>query len=96
MAFSGSRYTFSDSSVRVYAPNRSGVCGLSTSATCVYVGESNDIQRRLLEHLSETGTCITRWAPTSFVYERVEPGSRIARQNALIRELQPQCNERLS
>jgi len=88
-------YTFNDSSVRQNAQNRSGVYGLYIAAKWVYVGESNDIQRRLLEHLSETGTCIKRWAPTSFLYELVDAGSRVARQDALIRELDPECNRKL-
>jgi len=96
MAFSSTTgYTFSDASVRQNAPNRSGVYGLYTAGKWIYVGESNDIQRRLLEHLSETGTCIKRWAPTGFLYELVDVASRVARQNTLIRELDPECNRKL-
>lgn len=77
------------------APSRSDVYGLYTQTQWIYVGESNDIQRRLLERLAETNTCISRQAPTGFIYELVESASRIARQNALIRELTPACNQRL-
>ena len=90
-----SGYSFTDSSVRLNAPNRSGVYGLYTASKWVYVGESNDIQRRLLEHLAETGTCIKREAPGWFVYELVSSDARVRRQNELIRELRPVCNERL-
>ncbi len=88
-------YSFTDSSVRLNAPNRSGVYGLYAKDGWIYVGESNDIQRRLLEHLAETGTCISGQAPTGFIYELVESGSRVARENTLIRELAPACNQRL-
>lgn len=90
-----SGYSFTESSVKVNAASRSGVYGLYTQSRWIYVGETNDIQRRLLEHLAETSGCIKRHAPTGFVYELVESGSRVARQNALIRELIPACNERL-
>lgn len=85
---------FNDSYVRANAPNRSGVYGLYTQTQWFYVGESDDIQRRLLEHLSESGTCISRHAPTGFIYELAEASSRVARQNALIRELAPACNQK--
>jgi len=87
--------SFNELGIKTYAPTNSGVYAIYNSTTWIYIGESNDIQRRLLEHLGEYGTCIKRSAPTSFCYEIVAAPSRVQRQNGLIVELRPSCNQRL-
>ena len=87
-------YPFNQQGV-MQAPARSGVYALYTSQQWIYVGESNDIQRRLLEHLRGDNPCITRSRPTSFSYELCDENQRVARQNQLIVELRPTCNQML-
>jgi predicted GIY-YIG superfamily endonuclease len=86
-------YRFTKEAVERNAPERSGIYGLYRSKTWVYIGESDDIRRRLLEHLDEQGTCIKRYADLWFSYELYPAAGRAARQNALIRELKPVCNQ---
>ena len=87
-------FAFTQASIQDNAPAESGVYGLYKAKRWIYVGESDNIQQRLLEHVAETKTCIKRKAPASFVYLLVEAASRVVRQKALIRELHPACNRR--
>jgi predicted GIY-YIG superfamily endonuclease len=76
------------------APSASGVYAIYNSQRWIYVGESNDIQRRLGEHFAAQGTCIKDHAPAAFQYELVAAAQRVARQDALIVALNPACVER--
>ena len=89
-------YVFTESSVRTSAPDRSGVYALYNSQTWIYIGESGNVRERLLQHLGGDNECISRWNPPTFSYELVSADQRVARQNHLIRELNPACNQRLS
>ena len=86
---------FSWDAILSNAPNRSGVYGLFGSTGWIYVGESNDIQGRLLHHINETDTSIKRHGPTGFVFELSPEDQRVNRQKDLIRELDPPCNKTL-
>ncbi len=88
-----SSYPFTRKYIMRNAPYASGVYGLF-NAEWVYVGESEDIQRRLLEHLATDNPWVERLAPTSFTYELAEEEIRMGRQNQLIAELQPACNQK--
>ena len=55
----------------VSVPHSSGVYALYTAQKWVYVGESDDIQRRLVEHVTTADTYITRQQPTGFMFELV-------------------------
>jgi len=74
-------------------PSASGVYAIWRPNVWIYVGETNDLQRRLLEHFDGDSPCITRAAPTGFGFELVQANTRVARQNALIPELRPTCNQ---
>ena len=87
-------FTFSREGILLNAPNASG-CYALFHAGWVYFGESNDIQRRLLEHLNEAGSLILRNAPTGFAFELVAANQRVARQNALIAAYPTPCNQRM-
>jgi predicted GIY-YIG superfamily endonuclease len=93
MAFQNPGFLFNRASILQHAPSASGVYGLWTATSWIYVGESNDIQRRLLEHFNGDNVLITRAAPTSFGFELSGAFQRVARQNALILELRPFCNQ---
>jgi hypothetical protein len=88
-----SSYLFVRDSITKNAPHASGVYGLFSSAW-VYIGESEDIQKRLLEHLNGDNPCINRFAPTNFTYELSAAAMRVARQDQLIAEFHPSCNQR--
>jgi GIY-YIG catalytic domain len=79
-------------SIAVHAPSAPGVYALWNKDCWIYVGESSDVQRRLLEHLGARTECISRARPTAFGFELLDdPIARIARQSALIRDLMPIC-----
>ncbi len=73
-------------------PNTSGVYALWNQNQCIYVGETHDLQRRLLTHLQGDNDCIVRSGPTAFSFESVPAGLRGTRQSALIFQLRPICS----
>lgn len=94
--FASTRYErlrFDRASVLQSAPRESGVYGLF-SALWVYIGEAQDIQTRLLEHLAESDSCIAHYQPSSFAYELLDTDKRLARQAELSTKLQPLCRGR--
>lgn len=80
------------SSVRANAPAVSGIYGISNAREWIYIGQSDDIQAALLEHLREAGTSLMERRPTGFVFELCDPAGRPARQGRLILEYKPSCN----
>ena len=84
-------HSWTENSIRTNAPQASGVYAIYNTGW-IYVGESNDLQRRLLEHFGGDNLCITRAVPTGFVYELCDAAARMRRQAALIAELRPSCN----
>lgn len=74
-----------------HVPGASGVYAVWNENQCLYVGETQDLQRRLLAHLQGDNECITRSRPTAFSFEPVPAGLRGTRQNALIFQLRPVC-----
>jgi len=86
---------FNAASVQKDAPTCSGVYGLSNAREWVYIGETDNIKARLLEHLQERNAMLAERGPTGFSFELCPSPNRLARQNRLILELQPVCNLRL-
>jgi len=91
-------FQWTHQSILSYAPTASGVYAISNAQKWIYIGESGDIQARLLEHLNGDNACITRNAPTGFQFEVLSPSQRLARQDQLIVALVPVpvCNQRFS
>ena len=85
---------FLKAAVQAYAPNTSGVYGISNASEWVYIGEADDIQAALLAHLRQSGTPQMKRLPTGFVYELCDPAVRSSRQNRLVSEYEPSCNRR--
>ena len=83
---------FTAVSVHRNAPSESGIYGLSNAREWVYVGECDDLRERLLEHLRERDGFVRAQNPTGFTYELCAYADRIARQEQLVRELEPVCN----
>lgn len=91
---SGAFY-FAEASIVANAPSSSGVYGICNKDRWIYVGESNDVRRRLLEHFRESATCIWKCSPNAFVFELASSATRVQRQDSLILELKPACNQKL-
>ena len=89
-------WPFTKNGILANTPSTSGVYVLGTGWTWVYIGESNDMLRRLLELFGSPTPCIARHGGLVFGYELVPTeGQRLARQDQLIRELVPVCNQPL-
>ncbi|HSB70861.1 MAG TPA: GIY-YIG nuclease family protein [Candidatus Methylomirabilis sp.] len=73
------------------APPESGVYALYAGRKWVYVGQSENIQLRLLRHLNGPDACIITHDVTSFAYELTPAEARLTRQDELIAEYRPAC-----
>lgn len=97
MGFSKGPFPFTETSIKSSAPVGPGVYGISGNAW-IYVGESETMQARLLEHhgkTSDQSACIWRNTPLSFYFESISGGTvaRLNRETELIKELDPSCNK---
>ena len=88
-------YPFSRESTYVNAPGESGVYVIHSERACLYVGESNNIQLRLLEHIADTNGCVMQHMPFMFTFELADAGTRVSRRNELVANLHPLCNPSL-
>ena len=86
---------FTALSVRKNAPALSGVYGLSCARAWIYVGNTDNIQDALLRHLMEALPSGEDAQPTGFTFELCSSEARIARQDRLVRELEPVRNRGL-
>jgi hypothetical protein len=88
-------HAFSMVSVRAHAPSAPGVYGISNAREWIYIGETDNIQAQLLDHLSASGTAIKAHAPTGFSYEICEYHARSGRHDRLVVQYDPVCNREL-
>jgi len=88
-------FSFSALGIALSAPAASGVYALcNPQGGYLYFGESNDIQRRLSEHLNDPYDCPNRNGAASFAYELwTTEELRVARQNLLIAMYPTVCNQ---
>ncbi|MHC4660353.1 MAG: GIY-YIG nuclease family protein [Planctomycetota bacterium] len=106
MATWSNRYFYSEGNVRKYAPVSGGVYRLihrsGDNYYVYYVGQANNLERRLLEHLqsSEPNGCIKRHQKDYTCYFRfIEVPSASERdriEEEQIREYNPDCNRQRS
>ena len=89
-------HAFTPSSIRNHAPVASGVYGISNSHEWIYIGETDNIQGKLLTHLQELGTPLLTRQPKGFVYELCTLGVRMGRHDRLVTEYGPICNRTTS
>jgi hypothetical protein len=87
-------FSFNEITIRTNAPTQSGVYALYHDRW-VYVGESENIRKRLLEHLRGDTPSVSRHAPTGFTFELAPASTRVARQDQLILQLAPLANQKL-
>jgi len=85
-------FAFTYQGVQEKAPKASGIYTIYTAKRWVYVGESEDIQQSLFQHLNEPSACIGEFVPLSFSFETAPAAERVSRQQALVAELEPACN----
>ena len=83
---------FKAAAIRRDAPACSGVYGLSNAREWIYVGETDNIQGRLLELLERGGSLPGGTPPTGFNFEPCSAHERVGRQRQLILELEPAGN----
>jgi excinuclease UvrABC nuclease subunit len=87
-------FAFNVISITLNAPSASGVYALyDANGYYVYFGESNDIQRRLLEHLRNPITLLSTARPAYFAFDLMPAHLRVTHQNNLIRRYNPSCNQ---
>lgn len=84
---------FTSRSVNEYAPATSGVYGISNAREWLYIGQAENINGALQAHLQDTSTTLMKQTPTGFVFEVCPGGSRYDRQERLVREYGPSCNQ---
>jgi len=85
-------FAYTPASVRQNAPAASGVYAIFTAHTWIYIGESRDIQARLLQHLNGDNPCVAGSGATLFSFELVPVQDLAARHSALVLEYRPLCN----
>ncbi len=96
MAWRGSnRFGFNEAWVRIYAPAGSGVYAIYAGERWLYIGETESIRDDLLRHLAGEISCVAQQKPTHFAFQSVSAGDRAARQQELIAEYRPVCNEQV-
>ena len=83
---------FTPLGIRSIAPADGGVYGISNAREWIYIGESDNIQRSLMEHLAGSEATLENWSPTGFVYEVCGQAIRASRQDRLVLEYEPACN----
>jgi len=79
-------------SIRANAPIASGIYGISNAREWIYIGESDNIQGTLLNHLRQLDTSLMKRRPTGFVFEVCDRANRPVRQDRLVVEYEPTCN----
>jgi predicted GIY-YIG superfamily endonuclease len=92
---STTRNGFTEAGILASAPRASGVYGIFNGNEWIYIGEAADMEARLFDHLrgnSDQSSRISRRSPTGFLCEPCPVHLRLAREQALIRELNPTCN----
>ena len=78
--------------IRMFAPSQSGVYGISNAQEWIYIGETDNIQQALIQHIENSATSMMVRRPTGFVFEVCREAMRPARQDRLVREYEPVCN----
>jgi excinuclease UvrABC nuclease subunit len=84
---------FTREGIEWLARGQRGCYGIYRYGLWVYVGKTDDLRARLLQHLAGDNPRITRESPTHFV--TVLTADDVAREKELIRELNPVANRQV-
>jgi hypothetical protein len=85
--------SFTAASVRANAPVLPGVYGISNAREWIYIGQADNIQAALLNHLRGVETPVLDRQPTGFIFEVCELALQPGRLDRLVREYNPVCNQ---
>ncbi len=92
MHWQGSDHSWSRASILMNVPNTSGVYVIWNPDGCICVGETHDLQRRLLDHHDHPTPCMLEHGPpTAFGFDPCSIEQRTRKQSALTRALHPRC-----
>lgn len=72
-----------------------GVYGImNSSSQMIYIGQTEDLKRRMAEHQADKTHCMHRYSPALARAETITGGEAVrrAREQLLITEYQPPCN----
>jgi hypothetical protein len=83
--------SFTASSIRDFAPTVPGVYGISNARQWLYIGETENIQGALTQHLLDIESPITGHGAKGFVYEICSAERKHERCARLTLEYSPLC-----
>lgn len=94
MDWNGSDHSWSRASILMNAPKASGVYVIWNPQGCIVVGETHDLQRRLMDHHDHPTPCLQEHGPpTAFGFEICSVQTRTERQQLLARALRAKSVE---
>ncbi len=97
MAFEGhGAFPLTPAGILAGAPEESGVYAIHTPTRWVFIGDGDNVRQALFDHLNAPDERLDAFHPLSFSWEAAAPAGRAALRDALIGELRPVCNGRLS
>ena len=82
-------YSFTQLSIFLHTPAKSGVYLLHTPGRCIYIGETENLRKSLLAHFYGDIPWISVWAPSGFSFELCTDESRTQLKDQLTARLQP-------
>jgi len=85
---------FTRANIEAIGPGQTGVYGIFNQFRWIYVGKG-DIRQRLLAHFNGDKPAILQAGPTHWVDEVLSDPAMSAREQALIIECNPLCNQRI-
>jgi excinuclease UvrABC nuclease subunit len=83
-------YPLTPPNLYAHAPVKEGVYGIRSGEKWIYFGQSDDLRRRLLEHLRDRSHCMYQYPNLEFVCETTPTSADRLRQ--LLQEFRPVCN----
>ena len=86
------RFKLTRTSVISNAPEESGVYGLCSLGTWLYIGQSSNIRKALLDYLSGQMPHMLESQPKLFAFELHPYEKRIARHTELVAHFQPKVS----
>jgi excinuclease UvrABC nuclease subunit len=85
-------HAFSNVSIRAHAPSAPGVYGISNARRWIFIGETDNIRERLLEHLTDTSAGIKFYIPTGFSFQVCDSRIKAERHSRLLAQYDPIYN----
>jgi hypothetical protein len=82
-------YSFTQLSIFLQVPAKSGVYALHNSNRCLYIGETDNLRQTLQQHLRSDNPWISLWEPSGVYFELWPETGRYERKMHMIHEFQP-------